>query len=69
MEREQLKNKFITLVDNEQKCELTIDDVTYNIGIVKRGDNILFYVDNDCLVDFEDIHTETLNEIYSKISR
>jgi hypothetical protein len=68
MEREQLKEKFISLLDENKKCEIIIDGYTYNINIIKKDNDIIFYIDNDCIVEYDDIHIDTLNEIYNKIS-
>lgn len=70
MDREILKEKFKEILNNDTlKCEITIDENPTIIGIYKNEDNdtINFYIEGDCVVEFDDISTDTLKDIFSKL--
>ena len=70
MGREILKEKFKKILDNGiLKCEITIDEIPTIIGIYKNeyNDTIHFYIEGDCVVEYDDIPTHTLKEIFNKL--
>ena len=73
MEREILRSHFGMLLsntDNEHhlKCDVRLDNLKTpkTIGMYQdiKTNNIFFYINGDCIVEFDDIDTDMLISIY-----
>jgi hypothetical protein len=72
MERNELKAEFKKLLNGKcLECEIAIDDITMVVGVYqsKLTNEVNFYLEGDCVVEFDDIDLNTLYSIFKALKK
>lgn len=74
MEREELKEQFKKLLNGKSehlKCEIILpNENPIIVGVFQNEENdINFYIENDCVVNFDDVDIISLQIIFDELNK